>query len=222
MDVSKANLLIASLKENPEHFFDQGKSYDLLQEYFRGFPIISLAKLLGDKNKTIRKSAIWIASELDEPPISLVDQIVPLIMEDDRYIKYTTLETIMRISDVGFGGIFHHLINALECNDAIVRKVAMYLISNSDDIQLEEALNYFSKSNNCAHLNGLKFLIDADNMSATNIDQMLNDENELLPRYGAIFLRRNMKFINRQKIKKIIDQHPDFSIRGFLEDFLDE
>ena len=56
--------LIENLLFDPSDFFNQGKTYDLLDNFFKGLPVETLIPLLTSSEIDVQKSAIWIASEL--------------------------------------------------------------------------------------------------------------------------------------------------------------
>ena len=64
MNKTAGDFLINSLTNDPEKFYNEGKSYELLQEYFKGFSKDTLRILLISKDKWIKRVAIWITSEL--------------------------------------------------------------------------------------------------------------------------------------------------------------
>ena len=222
METSKANLLISELKKNPERFFDNGKSYDLLQEYFHGFPLDSLVKLLKDEHLIVRRVAVWIVSELGSVSTTLVEHVIPLLKEEDRYLKYYTLESILAFSSAGSMNLFHHLVSSLGSDDSVIRKLGMYSVSNASETQLKEAMNYYIGIDNCIHIKGLKLLINKEAISESCVTKMLHNENAIFPRYVAIFLRRNINDIDQKKIISILNQSDDNSIKMFLDEFFDK
>ena len=125
-----ASALIADLKKQPESFFDEGRAYELLQEYFKGEAVDSLGELLTDRN-------LSVVSELGSNAIPVAEQILTLLNDDERYVKYYALESLMVFSSSGLENVFYHIVSALEDTDAVIRKLGMYLVSNSSNVQLE-------------------------------------------------------------------------------------
>lgn len=187
-----ANLLIDELKGQPERFFSEGRTYDLLQEYFRGENIDSLLELLAHKDLSVRKSAIWIVSELGGDAAPIIDAILPLLNDDERYVKYYALESVMSCSCAGVKGIFHYITSALEDDDYVIRKLGMLLISNASSSQLEEVEQHYSESKDKFHAEGLKIL--NNNVTHINCSDQVNDdlygEHNNLAMYKAITLKR--------------------------------
>lgn len=217
MNKINANLLIDELKRQPEIFFSEGRTYDLLQEYFGGENVDSLIKLLSHRSLAVRKSAIWIVSELGENAIPIVESVLPLLKDDERYVKYHALESVMVCSSSGVRNIFHHITSALEDDDFVIRKLGMFLISNASAPQLEEANQYYSKAMDKFHIEGLELL--TSNMAyVSQVDQFnsqLYTENGSLAMYRAICLRRYVQNTGRE-VSFELDQVKDDATRAFL------
>ena len=220
MNNMDASLLIADLKRQPESFFDEGRAYDLLQEYFEGFSVSSLEELLTHRNLSVRKSAIWIVSELGSNAIVVAPQVLPLLNDGERYIKYYALESLMVFSASGLGGIFHHVVSALEDSDAVIRELGMYLISNASNTQLKEAIRHYLDIADKSHVEGLRSLRGPASSTRQNlIDGVLCGENKTLAMYGAIFIKREMQCHGR-KISFDSDLIDDTAIINFLSEYV--
>lgn len=211
--------LLDELNTQPEVFFSEGRTYDLLQEYFKGEDISSLISLLGHKNLSTRKSAIWIVSELGKTALPLAEYVVPLLNDDERYIKYYALEFIMICSSEGSRGYFRYVVFALEDEDYIIRKLAMFLISNASRYQLEEAFHYFSNANNENHIKGLTWLLD--DLSDIKFDNYefveLYGKNHTLAMYRAISLKRYIQ-VSAKNVNVNLDQVQDEATKVFLHE----
>ena len=215
-----ASLLIADLKKQPESFFDEGRAYDLLQEYFKGESVDSLGELLTDRNLSVRKSAVWIVSELGSNAISMAEQVLTLLNDDERYVKYYALESLMVFSSSGLEEAFHHVVSALEDDDAVIRKLGMYLVSNSSNVQLEEAVQHYLNIDDNSHIEGLRLLLGiAGSAEHDQIGSLLYGENNILAMYSAILIKREMERHGR-KIEFDLNLIEDSSIKNFLDEFL--
>ena len=196
--------LINRLNKEPEIFFNQGLSYDLLQEYFNGLPIYTLEDLLAADNVIIQRVAVWLIAELGTKAIEASGSLVELLDVDDRYIQYNSLQAIMIFSDAGKKQIFQHIVLSLEKTDYILRNLAMRYISTSTESQLKDAYQYFLEKEHTYHRIGLKILIDDNSVEILSFPNS-DDENadELETMYSAILLVRK-KCLDR--IKSIISQ----------------
>ena len=196
--------LINRLNKEPEIFFNQGLSYDLLQEYFNGLPIYTLEDLLAADNVIIQRVAVWLIAELGTKAIEASGSLVELLDVDDRYIQYNSLQAIMIVSDAGKKQIFQHIVLSLEKTDYILRNLAMRYISTSTESQLKDAYQYFLEKEHTYHRIGLKILIDDNSVEILSFPNS-DDENadELETMYSAILLVRK-KCLDR--IKSIISQ----------------
>ena len=214
-------LMIEDLKAQPERFFEEGRAYDLLQKYFEGADILSLAELLADENSSVRKSAVWITSELGKDAVPLVECVLPLLGDAERYIRYHALEVVLVCSQAGIKGLFHHVISALEDEDLGVRELVMVLISNSSIFQFEEAIQHFSGGINRAHTEGLK-LLSSNLIDLKPVDPMFNEiygKDSIRAMYRAIFLNRYIKSTGRS-VTFELGQVKDETTRMFLVDYM--
>jgi hypothetical protein len=180
------------LLSDSARFFEHGRAYQLLQEYFAGFPVETLRPLLGNNDSMVRRAAVWVASELGRNAQSLIRDAVPLINDNDRYIRYHALEIVMVCS---FGENVHefvHVVRALESDDEVIRVLAMRLVSNAHDQQLEAAVRRASSLGPLCerHETCLSDLLEAERVTPLDIVALLDHEQPLARRYGAIAAKR--------------------------------
>ena len=187
-----SSALIDDLLGDPSRFDKQGRAYDLLQNYFRGYPVETLRPLLANKDQLIQRAAVWIVSELGKDGCSLLDAVIPLIDSHDRYIKYHALEIAIVCSVDGKVDRFAHVARSLESSDEEIRILAMRLISVADQCQLEAGARVAGASPafNDMHKRGLLHLCASNRLDGNQVLQMINDANPLVRRYGAIAARR--------------------------------
>ena len=220
MSTRKALRLIASLKKHPKRFSDKGKAYDLLQEYFKGFPVSSLEELLTHENRFIRKSAAWLTSELAGDAISVAPQILPLLDDGDPYIRYYAYESLVSFSCSGLKGIYHYVVLVLEEQDIANRKLGMFWIVKAPNTKLEEALQHYLNTADTSHVEGLRLLLDGDSSTRdSQVSDMLYSKNNILAAYGAIFIKREMLRHGR-KISFDLDSIDDMAVRNFLDEHM--
>src|SRR5688572_2854938 len=89
------DVLIEQMLSNPARFRETGKPYALLQEYFHGFPLHTLKPLIGHDDIDVRRSVVWIISELGHDGCPLLLDVKALIGEGDRYISYHVLDILI-------------------------------------------------------------------------------------------------------------------------------
>ena len=183
--------LIEELLESPYIFFNQGKSYQLLQEYFNGFSLETLRPLFYNDDLFVKRVAIWITSELGYNGTILIDDAITLLKEDDRYIKYYALEVIAICSIDKNVQKFIKVVQFLECEDVVLCDLAASLISNANHFQLEKCAEYFGEKEfyNKFHYEGLSKLLKSHTVTQKQLELMLCSDNPLTRRYGSIILK---------------------------------
>ena len=140
MDNSLGEKLIEELLADPVRFAEKGRANKLLDEYFRGFPLRTLRPLLTNNNRTVQYEAVWIVSELGRQGSSLIFDIIPFLKNSDRSIRYEALESVMVFSEGENFGEFLHVVKSMQSDDEVIRVLAMYLVSNANNMQLQSVI----------------------------------------------------------------------------------
>lgn len=191
MSESIGKKLIEELLANPKLFNKSHKGYDLLQEYFKGLPLETLIPLLKTSDKSIQGPALWIVSELGNEGCSLLPYVLPFVSSEERFLKYYALECIIVCSKGNHIKEFIHIIKAMNSEDEVIRVLAMYLISNADDIQLQEGIKLVEGlSNNTAHSRGLSALRECASLDSQEIRNMIDSDSPLIRKYGVIAAKK--------------------------------
>lgn len=196
MKNNNAEILLKELELDPTAFFNNGRSYNLLQEYFSGLSLDTLIPLLESDNGDVQKTGIWIVSELAKKACSLLKHVVPLVKSRNSYIKYHALECILLCGIENQVNEFVHLIDCLDDKEAFIRIRTMYLLSNAEKAQLErgpQLVADYNINDYETHQIGLKRLAEAENIEDIQIVEMLNSSRSLIQQYGAMIVKRNYK-----------------------------
>lgn len=213
--------LIQNLLTNPIKFNKEGKAYQLLQKYFDEMPLETLRPLLKNSDVEVNRAAVWIASELGRDANEIFDDVLPLVNSNDRYIKYHALEIIMVCSFEEKSEEIVHVIKALSSNDEVIRILAMRLISNASESQLQASVRIFEEnaSSDKHHLQGLLTLLDRNNITYEALLQMIDDSNPLTRKYGVIAAKRSLNKFS-DAIKYAADS-TDIDVRKFAEEVIE-
>ena len=193
MGDSLGERLIQEMLSNPAKFEEQGRAYELLQEYFCGFSLKTLHPLLTHQDKLVQRGAVWIASELGIKARSLIHDTVPLVYCGDRYIQFYALEVVIVCSVEEDVDEFVHVVRAMQNADEVIRIQAMYLMSNADSSQLEAGVRLLESSKDASdklHRQGLSSLLNQELLNAEEVEKMIDDEEPLIRKYGAMALKR--------------------------------
>lgn len=184
----KATEMIDDLLKDPVEFDKKGRAYQLLQHYFRGFSIETLRPLLSHHHDSVRRAAIFIATELGEQVHQIIDDIVPLVHDPDLRIAWDAMESIMLCSTKAKPNYFFVIVRKLEDPSDSLRRLAMRLIARANDVQIENAMKQFDKpgSVNALRTQGLSILSKSKMVDTQAIQAMLDSNILLLRYYGAI------------------------------------
>lgn len=185
------NSLIHQLIANPSNFEEQGKAYQLLDEFFSGLPVDILKPLLQHPDPALRRVATWIVSELGEQACCILEAVAPLTESQDRHIAYYSLETVANCATGKDAHYFVRIARALESADKIIQFLAMRLLLWADASQLEtSALSIREVEFIAEHREGLSLLADLDSADPNKILQMLKKQNHISAKYGSIAAKR--------------------------------
>jgi len=188
--------LIEDLLFDPSDFFNQGKTYDLLNKFFKGLPVETLIPLLTSSEIDVQKSAIWIASELASNACILIPYIAPLVESKEKYIRYYALECVMLCAKGQYISYILYLINSINDDENMVMAHSMKLVSNTDKTQLIagiEIINETKDKDYQLHIEGLTKLINVDNLTEKEVINMIDSNKPLIQRYGAIIVEKAFK-----------------------------
>jgi hypothetical protein len=212
MKTQTGDQLIRLLISDPEHF----NGNDLLNEYFAGFPLDTLTPLLSSSNRMIRRSAIWIASELGKQGKPFLKNAAALLSDDDPFIRFYALD-VLAVCSVGEDKRqYAQVVRSLEDPHDYLRAHAMFLMSNAEVSQLEATMQSFDSGNASDELHkiGISLLL-AEQPTASAISMKIDSPQSLLRKYGVVAARRL-----RQKFPEMlsrIESSDDPDIKRFWE-----
>jgi hypothetical protein len=186
------NPLIGELLADPAVFKERGRAYQLLEEYFAGLPVQTLRPLLQHTDTLVKYAAVWVASELGQQASTVLDDIVPLVDSDDRFLSYHALEIIVACAIGNLADRFIGIPRALESRDDVIRVLAMRLLTRAHPTQLEAAAGLADRITGCkdVHRCGLLLLARCESGDHEGVRRMLSDDNPVAQMYGAIAANR--------------------------------
>ena len=183
-DKEKAYRLIEDLINDPLRFYKNKQANSLLMEYNRGFPKDSLRPLLRSENQIIKREAIWIVSELGVNVEDLLDDIIPLLNDDDNYVVAYASEIVAlcarNIEE------FIKVFDCLEYPDDAVKRSVMSLIINMSEKQLNWAYDYFKSKKYINHANGIWALLNYKMLTNEQIELMIESKEVVISQYGIM------------------------------------
>ena len=155
-----------------------------------------------------------------EAGIELINDVIPLLSYKDRYIKYYAIESIMVFSTSVNFAKFEHIIYGLHDDDPAIRQLAMRLISNANESQLEATLQSITADKPYAntHKFGLNILLNADLIDEETFRRMIDDSNIITKKYGAIASKRLFK--KKPNLIKYASSSDDTDVKEFSYEFL--
>lgn len=191
---AQAEEQIADLLRDPHAFERAGKSNELLQHYFRGYPVESLRPLLLHPDAGVKRVALWLAAELPQQMGGLLDCIIPFLADSNVFERQHALQTVFLCAKGDDLDKMLHVFLALEDPDPTLRERTMSLLLNASVEQLSAASgdrrNRLGPSRNL-HAAGITVLVQEPPLESNLLEQLITHEEPLFRRYAAIAAERN-------------------------------
>jgi hypothetical protein len=209
-----ATELIGQLLDDPTDFFEKNAAYQLLQEYFHGYPVETLRPLLRDERVMVQRAATFVVNELGGKGCALISDVIPLIEASDRHVAYDALEIVAGCSAAGSRELFALVCRALARDDHALRGLAMRLMVRADDEMLRACLPLFVGQVDDAA--GIDLLLRKRNVSVGSLTGLLDGPNPVARRYAAVAAVRSRDAFPEVIERLRSDADPD--LRRLVED----
>jgi len=100
---------------------DGDAAYDLLQEFFAGYPVDRLQLLLKSENHTAVEAGAWIASELGDDAAAVLDDLVTLLEHPSATVRFYAADSIFGCARADRGDAIAEAIKLIDDPDGGVR-----------------------------------------------------------------------------------------------------
>jgi len=183
--------LIKELLDDPASFAESKSLFDLLSAYYDGLDLDTLRPLMRHSNAGVRRTAVWIASELGAKAGPLLDEALYILrIETDPLTRFLALEIVTLSSADCRSETFAHVCQALADADGGIRRLTMLLVGNSSRSQIEHSRQVLRSD---SHQAGLHLLLEADRGEASELPRLLKSSDPLMRKYAAIAAYRLLK-----------------------------
>ena len=182
-------LLFFILNEKDE---DGEATYNLLAEFFRGYPLSKLKLLLQSNNNDSVAAGVWIASELASAAKPLLCEITPLINHPSSRVRFWTFDCLLMCAGPDDAEAISNALGLLEDTHPGVRQQAMRFLTLVPETMLEAVLCRAKKSGtehplSISHIKGVEMILRALNSSETSLieREALKGSDVLLRKYAT-------------------------------------
>jgi hypothetical protein len=131
---------------------------ELLEAFFRGYPVERLNLLLRSDNGSAVRAGAWIASELGAKAAALLPQIASVLEHESRYVRFFAIDAVLAIATEADGSAVASAIERIHDDDQAVRWKALQLLAKASNEQLVSAVPFLSEGNLAR---GVEFLATA-------------------------------------------------------------
>jgi hypothetical protein len=122
--------------------WSSGISNDLLNEFFRGYPIEKLVTLLRNDNEKVVQSGAWIASELARDARPILRDLIPLFDYPNAKVRYSCVETALTAATDEDGEVMGNAVSRIIDDERAVRRMAFELMARADHSPLAAGVPY--------------------------------------------------------------------------------
>jgi hypothetical protein len=117
---------------------------DLLKEFFAGYPIENLRRLLNSSDERLAKVGAWLASELGVRAAPVLGDVVALLQHDSRYVRFFALDAILGAATPHDGAVIARAIDRLTDSESAVRWKVVGLLSRASVEQLSASVQFLA------------------------------------------------------------------------------
>lgn len=121
---------------------DDSQANELLKEFFSGYPIERLRRLLRSENEGAVTTGAWIASELGERVMPLVDDLKILLTHPAKRVRFFALDGILAAGTPEHGEAIAAAVELIDDAEEAVRWKAMNFLARASSDQLAASLPY--------------------------------------------------------------------------------
>jgi hypothetical protein len=189
-DRARADALLARVLAGDE--WESGISNDLLNEFFRGYPVENLAKLLHSDNERVVYSGTWIASELAKDARPILGSLIPLFDYPHLGVRSYSVETVLTAAAGEDGEVVGSAVALIVDRERPVRRAAFILMARADTPVLAASLSYIKNSEIAALLDWV-LAVESESRDDDEIASRLRDSNQLRRLFAVIAAARVYK-----------------------------
>lgn len=156
---------------------DDEASHDLLNEFYSGYPVTRLSRLLESDEPHAVQAGAWIASELGDIIAPLIPQLGKLLSHSSRHVRFFVLDSVLNAGSPEHGLALGAAVERIQDTDEAVRWKAMNFLARASGEQLIASLPFIG---NQGIANLVQWLIDCDRRLDTNaVVHRLEDADRL-------------------------------------------
>jgi|SRR5665213_168316 len=128
-NITRGDELLARVLSGDD--LESGIANDLLNEFFRGYPIDNLVRLLRSDDERVVRSGAWIASELARDAKPVLEHLIPLFNSTDTRVRYYCVETVLTAATAQDGEVVGHAISRITDDERPVRRMTFELLARA-------------------------------------------------------------------------------------------
>jgi hypothetical protein len=168
-------------------------AHRLLQQFFSGYPVDNLRRLLESNAEHAVRVGAWIASELGARALPLLQNIAPLLHHRSRYVRFFLLDPVLVCAGHEDGPILASAVGLLRDVDDAVRWKALQFITRATSQQLASSIA-FQGDSQLAQLTEWLVNLDGHPDKSGEIEERLNADASIDRLFAAAAAVRNAQY----------------------------
>jgi hypothetical protein len=166
----------------------------LLKQFQRGYPLENLRPLLQSDNSNLISAGIWIASELGREGEPLLGDVLPLLKNPLKRVRFFAIDCISLWATPSNKRALASAVGLMNDNEAAVRWKVMEFLSLASPGQLKAALAYLEDMvPESPHISGLQWLLSPGASNPNGVESTLQSMDSLTRKYGVVGAARMSK-----------------------------
>lgn len=192
--MDRTKRLLEHLLANPGTSESDGVASKLLTEYQRGSPVESLRVLLLSEDDRLAGEGAWIASELSEKGLPLLQEVGTLLQHRSKKVRFWVLDCILLWAGPQNGPELASAVTLVDDPERAVRWKALNFLAMISRDQLEAAFAQMAKYDPTSpHLSELRWMLGAKGSDSKEILAGLHQDDARHRRFAAAAAARLIK-----------------------------
>lgn len=156
---------------------DDEATHDLLNEFYSGYPVARLRRLLESKEARVVQAGAWIASELGDLITPLIPELSRLLSHPSKHVRFFVLDGLLNAGTPEHGQALGAAVERIQDHDEAVRWKAMNFLARASDEQLLASMPFIGRRDVA---DSVQWLIDSDrSLDAIAVIRRLQDPDHL-------------------------------------------
>lgn len=151
-----------------------GATNDLLEEFFDGYPVKNLLRLLESEEENLVRAGAFIASELGRLVAPIIADLGPYLKHRLDQVRLDLIDPILLCADPSHGSVIANAVRLVNDSDTVVRSRALFMLARIGRGQLLASLEFLD---NCDLVDRVNWLASIRSNPQSISDKLSSDSS---------------------------------------------